>query len=131
MDPRSVAEKLQSSWQRTGARQGEHWRGELIGYGIEGECGEDDNFELYVIQLLVAIKSYLYFKKKKKKMMVEVMDNHHLEHGQWNLQQGPVLAAIYIIIRLKSVCLSLFADCRPQFLLNPTGRYFKLFVSTV
>ena len=35
------------------------------------------------------------------------------------------------IILLKSVCLSLFANCMSQFLLDCPGRYLKLFVSTV
>ena len=38
---------------------------------------------------------------------------------------------IYTIILLKYVCLSLFANCRSQFLLDRLGRYLKLFVSTV
>ena len=39
--------------------------------------------------------------------------------------------AIYTIILLKSICLSLFANNRWQFLLDRLGRYRKLFVSTL
>ena len=37
---------------------------------------------------------------------------------------------IYTIILLKSVCLSMLANCRSQFLLDRLGRCLKLFVST-
>ena len=37
---------------------------------------------------------------------------------------------IYTIILLKSVCLSVLANCRSQFLLDRLGRCLKLFVST-
>ena len=36
---------------------------------------------------------------------------------------------IYTIILLKSVCLSAFANCRSEFLLNRLGKCLKLFVS--
>ena len=42
-----------------------------------------------------------------------------------------MLSAIYTIILLKSVCLSLYVNYRPQFLLDRLGRYLKMFVSTV
>ena len=42
-----------------------------------------------------------------------------------------IFVSIYIIILLKAVCVSLFANYRLQFLLDRLGRYFKLFVSTV
>ena len=41
-----------------------------------------------------------------------------------------VLPIIYTIILLKSVCLSAFANCRSQFLLDRLGRCLKLFVSS-
>ena len=43
---------------------------------------------------------------------------------------GVTAAYIYTIILLKSVCLSTFADCRSQFLLDRLERCLKLFVSS-
>ena len=37
---------------------------------------------------------------------------------------------IYTILLLKSVCVSMLANCMSQFLLDRLGRYLKLFVST-
>ena len=40
------------------------------------------------------------------------------------------LQCIYTLILLKSVCRSMLANCRSQFLLDRLGRCLKLFVST-
>ena len=52
--------------------------------------------------------------------------------GTWLITNAYCKACFYVIytiILLKSVCLSSFANCRSQFLLDLLGRCLKLFVS--
>ena len=64
-------------------------------------------------------------------LIMQLLGSRHLLWPYIDPQdQGPsLIITIYTIILLKSVCLSAFANCRSQFLLDLLGRCLKLSVS--